>query len=104
MAKFCERAELHDEAPAAPAGGGAVGVTGARTGGAARATGGSGAAAVSAGRSPGMIDSTIDLAAAALRDAEPVRRRVRQVDDAAVQERAAVVDAHDDALAGARRW
>ena len=52
------------------------------------------------GASPGMIASTSTSPLPLLRDAEPVRRRVRQVDDAAVQERAAVVDAHDHALAG----
>ena len=65
------------------------------------ATGGSGAARRDDGlRRRRMIDSTSTSPLPLLRDAEPVRGRVRQIDDAAVQERAAVVDAHDHALAG----
>ena len=41
----------------------------------------------------------LDLAASLLGDTNPVRRGVREVDHPPVQERAAVVDAHDHALA-----
>ena len=42
----------------------------------------------------------LDIAAAALRDSNPVGRGVREIDHPPMQERSTIVDAHDHSLAG----
>jgi hypothetical protein len=54
-------------------------------------------------RVAGQHALNLDFAAAALCDAEAVRRRVRQVDDAPGMKGPAIVDPHHDALAVGKR-